>query len=149
MARGNLQDILSGLLFLAIGLVGAVGSTAYDIGAARRMGPGYMPLGLFAIMAAIGLVIAVRGALRARAPAPRVALRPLILILLATAAFAALIRTGGLFVATLVLVGLASFADDEARFVETLVAGVVLATFGALVFSVALGVPLPIWPWSS
>ncbi|WP_210489609.1 tripartite tricarboxylate transporter TctB family protein [Microvirga antarctica] len=148
MARGNVQDILSGLLFLAIGLIGAVASTAYDIGTARQMGPGYMPVGLFGIMAVIGAIIAIRGGLQQFTPAPTPALRPLLMVLVATGAFAALIRTGGLFLATLVLVVTASFADHEARLREALIAAAALAIFAALVFSVGLGVPLPLWPWS-
>jgi hypothetical protein len=153
---GDRKDLLAGLIFLGIGSFGAFQSTRYEIGTAREMGSGYMPLGVFALLAALGAAIAVRGAraeLRAglgaglrAVPMPR--LRPLLLVVLATSAFALLLRGAGFFAATLVLVTLASFADSDARWREALVAGVVLALFGVAVFSLWLGVPLPTWPWS-
>ncbi|WP_210495194.1 tripartite tricarboxylate transporter TctB family protein [Microvirga antarctica] len=148
MARGNIDDILGGLFFALVGIVGAILSSRYQIGTAAEMGPGYMPLGVFGILACIGTVIAVQGATASREPLEVFQIRPALLVILGTTAFALLLRTGGLFAASLVLVMIVSFADEDARFRESAIAGTMLAIFATLVFSVGLGVPLPIWPWS-
>src|SRR5690606_24205922 len=52
------KDFFSGLMFLAVGVGFAWGATNYTIGEGARMGPGYFPLLLGAILAVIGLIVA-------------------------------------------------------------------------------------------
>ena len=52
------KDFFAGLLFIAIGLGFAWGATDYELGSTARMGPGYFPMALGALLAALGAVIA-------------------------------------------------------------------------------------------
>jgi Tripartite tricarboxylate transporter TctB family len=61
--RRALMDILAGAVFIVIGLAFATGSLAYDIGSPLRMGPGYYPLLLGAILVGLGLLVIGRGVL--------------------------------------------------------------------------------------
>jgi len=148
MPRGNVNDVLGGLLFAAVGAVGAYLSAQYAIGTADDMGPGYLPLGVFTIIGILGAVITLQGLAAAREAGEGLSIRPAAAVLLGTTAFALLLRSGGLVLATVALVGITSFADDEARFGRSLVIGALLGLFGALVFVIGLGVPLPVSPWS-
>ena len=60
------QDFWSGILFLAIGLLGVLFSRDYAMGTAARMGPGYFPTLLSGILAALGVIIAL-GAMMSKA----------------------------------------------------------------------------------
>src|SRR5215212_3493927 len=51
------KDFLSGLMFMGVGVAFAWGATTYNIGSGARMGPGYFPLMLGVLMAAIGAFI--------------------------------------------------------------------------------------------
>lgn len=143
----NPQDLGSGVLFGVIGALGLIGSRAYEIGQARDMGPGYLPVALFTLLLALGILIALRGLVAQGSVVPPLRLRAFALVIGAVSAFAGLITTAGLVVATMVMVPLASFADHEARPVESVLAAVVLAAFAAGVFVIGLGVPVKLWPW--
>jgi hypothetical protein len=149
MARGNVSDILGGLLFVTIGTVGAALSRNYEIGSASDMGPGYLPFGIFIIIGILGAIITLQGLAAAPELRDELKLRPVLAVIIGSAAFAALMRTGGFFVATLVLVVIASLADKEARFGQSVIVGTVLGIFGTVIFGIGLGIPLPAWPWSN
>ena len=51
------KDFYSGLLYTVVGAAFAYGATSYNIGTGARMGPGYFPLLLGAILAVIGAII--------------------------------------------------------------------------------------------
>lgn len=148
MAGGNVNDVFGGLLFVAIGIVGAYLSTNYAIGTAADMGPGYLPLGVFTIIGVLGAIIVLQGLAATQEVGDELSFAPAVAVLLGTTAFALLMRSGGLIVATVALVGITSFADEEATLGQSLLIGAVLGVFGALLFVVGLGVPLPLLPLS-
>src|SRR3954471_22847484 len=51
------KDFFSGLMFLVVGIAFAWGATSYTVGEGARMGPGYFPLILGCVLAAIGLFV--------------------------------------------------------------------------------------------
>lgn len=53
----NYQDFYAGLMFLIFGGLAAWLSTSYNMGTGARMGPGYFPFWLGAILAGLGLII--------------------------------------------------------------------------------------------
>ena len=73
---GYRDSILAGGVFVVVGVAFAVAATRYELGSALRMGPGYVPLVLGALLAGLGLVVIGQGvAARVRAasapePAP-------------------------------------------------------------------------------
>ena len=53
----NYQDFYAGLMFLIFGGLAAWLSTSYNMGTGARMGPGYFPFWLGAILAGLGVII--------------------------------------------------------------------------------------------
>lgn len=140
------RDFFAGLIFLAFGVVAAVVARDYPIGSAVRMGPGYFPLVLGCILAILGLVIIARGLLSEGPPPERTYWRPLCLILIAIAVFAASVESLGIALATAFLVAIGATASPESRRYETvlLVAALVLFTLGVFVYGLKL--PFKVWP---
>jgi hypothetical protein len=56
--RGSL---LAGGVFVVVGIAFAVVATRYELGSALRMGPGYLPLVLGAVLTGLGLIIVGQG----------------------------------------------------------------------------------------
>ena len=54
------EDFWAGLMFIGFGIAAIVVARDYPMGSAMRMGPGYFPTYLGAIMAVLGAVIAAR-----------------------------------------------------------------------------------------
>ena len=58
--RPAIPDLMAGGTFIALGLAFALGGSAYEMGSALEMGPGYVPVALGAILSVLGAVIAVQ-----------------------------------------------------------------------------------------
>lgn len=74
-ANGSRDDLLAGAIFVALGGAFAYTASTYDVGSLRAMGPGYFPLALGLVLAALGVVIMAVGLFRLRregalAPSP-------------------------------------------------------------------------------
>jgi hypothetical protein len=146
MRRLDRRDLLSGLLFLAVGAAGWFLARPYALGTAVRMGPGYIPLGLSLILSAFGVVLILRSMLAANEKTGAWNLRAIGFVLAGVLAFAGLIETGGLVAAIVALVAIASMGSRDSRPVEVAIAAVVMALFGALLFVRGLQLPIHIWP---
>jgi hypothetical protein len=147
----NPTDFWTGLSFGGFGLaVSLYAATHYSVGTSIRMGPGYFPTAIGALVALLGLALACT-ALRGEGPRlPRLPLRPIVLILAASIAFGYLLKPLGLVLSTILLVLVSAFGGHEFRLREALVLAAGLAVFSIAVFVYALGLPFPLWPelWS-
>lgn len=103
VSYGRLVDLLSGLLFLALGIAGIVLSGNYRLGTPGNMGPGYFPLMVSICLAAIGLLVTLNvGA--GEAPERReIALRGPFVVLASIVVFALTLDRLGLVVASFLL----------------------------------------------
>jgi hypothetical protein len=146
----SLRDILSGLIFVGIGLAFGIAATGYELGTALRMGPGYFPLLLAGALVLIGAAIVVKGLLPA-GEAGGIGVLPwrgLVLLLGAVVFFGATVRGLGLAPALFLTVFAAALATPENRPASAAVLAVALALFCVLIFSYGLGVPVPLLgPW--
>jgi len=140
------RDFFAGLIFLAFGVIAAVVSRDYPIGSAVRMGPGYFPFVLGCILALLGLVVIARGMLRDGPALEPTYWRPLTLILLAIAVFAASVESLGIALATALLVAIGATASPESRRHEAILLVVVLVLFTLAVFVYGLKLPFKVWP---
>jgi hypothetical protein len=143
------KDILAGLIFAGFGIAFAVAAWRYDIGTALRMGPGYFPLVLGAVLALLGAAVAIKGLL-ATAPDPVEALpwRSIVLITLAVVLFGLGVRPLGLAPALFGAVLLAAFSSRRAGWLEAVLVAGGLTLFCILVFIYGLGLPVPLLgPW--
>jgi hypothetical protein len=144
---GAPKDFYAGLLFIAIGLLGAGMGVRYQFGSALRMGPGYLPTILSCIVVLLGLVILARSFVIEGEGATRIVWRPLILITGAIVAFGLLIQPLGLVGTVIVTVVLGGVAARDMGYLELGLLALGLAAFSAIVFVYGLGQPMDLWPF--
>jgi hypothetical protein len=153
----NQKDFFSGLLFMAIGVGFAWSASRYSIGNAAKMGPGYFPLLLGALLTVLGGVLVYKALVFETEDGGRIgpwAWRPVVFIVLANLAFGVLIgglsSVGlppmGLVLAIFVVTILSAKAGSEFRWKEVLALALVLALGSYLTFVVLLKLQLAIWP---
>ena len=143
------KDLVSGGLFVVAGAYFALEALNYEVGTAFRMGPGFMPLFLGSVLAALGLGVAASGWRKPHAEKPlSPPWRGMVLIVGVIIFFAATIR--GLGFVPVVLIG--SFAAAMAsRLNSPLFAALVAITLTVmctLIFVIGLGMSVPlVGPW--
>ncbi len=138
------QDFISGLVFICFGLGYVLLGQNLPFGTPRRMGPAFFPFILAGILVSIGVMLALK-ALRKRGElVEAIALKPTLLVAAATISFALLIRSGGIIVAVVSLVLIASLASQAARPLPAAMLAAGLAAFCVGVFVSGLGLPLPV-----
>lgn len=142
------RDFWAGLIFIAVGLYTLVGAGDYPMGSAGRMGPGYFPSVLGALLAVLGTVGVLRSLFGEGPVVGRFALKALALVLVAVASFGFLARNAGLVPAIVVLVLVAAYASVQFNLKKTVLLAAGMALFSSLVFVKALGLPMPVLgPW--
>ena len=143
------RDFLSGLMFLVVGIVFAVGATNYSMGSSARPGAGYFPLILSVIMAILGAVVLFKALTietEGGDPVGDIAWRPLIVIVASIAAFGVTLPWLGMLAAVPVLIVMVSLAGDEFGWKGVIVNSVVLTAFAWFVFVWGLKLTIPLWP---
>jgi hypothetical protein len=144
MIRGP-KDFWTGVIYILFGGLAFWIARDYGMGSASRMGPGYFPTVLSALLFLFGVISVVRSFIVPGEPIGAFAIKAGILILLATVLFGFLINRAGLIVALLVLVLVSAAASEKFAFDWKAVLGlIVLVVFCALVFVQGLGVPMPL-----
>lgn len=145
-AARSQQDMIGGLVLVLIALLAlylvqnlpATGRVGFASGTAPR---------LFAYgLLALGAVIAIAGFLQEGPKLEGFSLRGLCTIIGSVLFFALAIRTLGLAITGVPMVVLASFAGGHVNWKESLIFGLAITAFCALLFPYALGQPIPLWP---
>lgn len=144
------RDFWSGLMFVIVGVVFAVGATNYSMGSSARPGPGYFPLILSVMMALLGgfvlfksLTIEVEGG----DPIGHIAWRPLLVIVAAIAVFGVALPRLGLVITVPILIVMTSLAGDEFKWKGVVATAVVLTVGSWAIFVLGLKLVIPMWPW--
>ena len=151
------KDFFSGLMFLVVGAAFAWGATKYSIGTGARMGPGYFPLLLGVLLAAMGADICFTSLVVETANGDKVGKfgwRPIIYILGGNLAFGVLLgglpSIGlpymGLIVAIFALTIICSKAGNEFNLRDVLLLASALSVGSYLAFIVLLKLQIPVWP---
>jgi hypothetical protein len=140
------KDFWAGLFFIAAAAGFMLLSRQYGMGNMHRMGPALFPTLVGALLAGLGLIIAVRSFAIDGPPVPRFHARPILISLVAISLFGVALAHFGLVAAVAVLVAVGAVASSESRPLE--VAGLIVAliVFSVGVFAWALGLPIPLWP---
>ncbi len=139
----NPTDLLTGLLFVGLGIMFVTVSGDYRLGTARQMGPGYFPTVLGILLTLLGAVLALKGQFGKDGALERFSWRPLLVVVAAIVVFGLTVRGAGL-VPAIVLLTITSFAaSDRFRPTTALALAAVLALFSWSVFRFGLGLPLP------
>lgn len=142
----NARDVTAGGLLLALALLGLWLNQAHGLGSARRMGPGYMPMLVFVVQAALGVLILGAGLFSGPGRLEPWPGRELAVILASLCVFALLLEGGGLLLAVAAAVAVSAFADRTQRPLGVL--GLMLALMALCwwVFVRQLSLRVPVWP---
>jgi hypothetical protein len=163
------RDFWAGLMFIAIGVIFAVGATNYSMGPAcppndpcaaslwARMsqlsahpGAGYFPLGLSVILAIFGAIVLFESLTIETEGGEKVgsfAWKPLIIIVIAIAVFGVLLEPVGLLITVPVLIFISSLAGDEFHWKGVTAAAIILTVGSWAIFIWGLKLTIPVLPW--
>ena len=139
------QDVLGGLLLAAFGVLGLILGAGFEMGSARRMGPGFFPRILCWLLILLGAAVAALGARNRGDTVQPIGWRPLILVTAAIGAFWLLVDRTGLVAATMAVVAIGGLAGRDAKPLELGALALFMAIAAALLFVYALNLPLPLW----
>jgi putative tricarboxylic transport membrane protein len=142
------QDFATGLLFIAVGLAAFWIGADYHMGTAQRPGTGVLPRILSWCLIGTGALLWLKAVLTDGPGLTRWAWRPVIMIALATIAFALLVDRLGLVVAMLISMTLAALGTPETRWREYTLFALFMVVLGVGMFIYGLRMPIPILPKS-
>jgi Tripartite tricarboxylate transporter TctB family len=141
----NARDFWAGAIYLALAIAVIFIGRDYQFGTSARMGPGYFPTVLGAVLAIIGIVSIGRSFIRPGEAISAIAWRPLALVLGATVLFGLLLPRAGVLIALPCLIVVSALASRNSRPDVTSIAALVgLVAFCVVVFVKGLGVPMPL-----
>jgi hypothetical protein len=140
------KDFWSGVMFCGFAVVGILAARGYSLGSAGKMGPGYFPLLLGGVLAALGVILIARSIAIAGEPLARFHVLPLVVVAAAVCLFGVMVEPLGLVVSLAVLTMLSAAAGRPFRLLEAAALTVALIAFSIGVFVYALGLPFNIWP---
>ena len=146
MARHLSLRLIVGLIVISIGLIGYAVATQYEIGTARRLGPGYFPTMLSGVLVLLGLAEAACALFsKAKQASDPIDWRPLLAILVAVSGFALAIASLGLIPALIICVGVTSLAEPKFGLLPAAIIAAVISVAAWGLFSVLLGMTLPLF----
>lgn len=131
---------------VGFGLAALLIGRSYRLGTIARMGPGYFPVGVGGLLFALGIVITGRAFKRLEGGWPGLAWRPLAVITAGVALFGLLLNSGGLILATGVLVGVSRLARPEYTRRETIILCLIIVALSVGLFYFGLRLKLQLWP---
>jgi putative tricarboxylic transport membrane protein len=140
------RELAAGLFLIAIAAIGLFGGRTLSMGTLSTVGPGMLPKSVAALIAALGILLAVQSFISRGAALERWSLRGLVFVLGAALVFASTIRPLGLAIAGPLAVFISSLAEPENRPLPTVAYAIVLTLFCGLLFKEALNLPIPFDP---
>lgn len=143
LSRLGTRQCLAGLMFIAIGAFAAWQASAYALGTARMMGPGFFPLCIAVLLVFTGAIAVVQGVtVTTEDRVERVALRSLFFLTAGVVAFGLLVERAGLVAAIAGLILLSCHERLRRKYLEVAVIFLVLSILTVGLFVYALGLPL-------
>jgi hypothetical protein len=143
------RDFWSGLMFVVVGIVFAIGSLNYSFGSSARPGPGYFPFGLGVLLAILGGAVLFK-ALTIESeggdPIGSIAWRPLVTLVLAIIVFGWALPRLGMAVTLPLLIIISALAGDEFHWKDAVINAIVLTVGSWAVFVWGLQLVIPVWP---
>jgi hypothetical protein len=141
-----------GIVMLLLGIGTMVQGQTYSIGSLSRMGPGYFPVALGAILSFIGVMLLIA----ARVAEPQEKSRKLppqwrgwICIVLGVAAFPIIGRYGGFVPATFAIVFISALGERDNTLRGITLLSLVMVAFCVLVFWWGLNIQFPLFGWGN
>jgi Tripartite tricarboxylate transporter TctB family len=128
-----------------------VGSLGHELGTPLRMGPGYFPLLVGAVLFALGLAIVLKGLIAAEVLSfGTISWRAIAAIVLALVFFGFTVRRLGFVPASAVTALVTTLASSRMRPLVAVAVAAGLTVASTLIFVVGLQLRIPLWgPWLS
>lgn len=137
------SEIISGVIFTAVGVGFLLMAREHRLGTASEMGPGYFPTLLSVVLIGVGCILLVRSFFMRENTPILYKLRPIILITLSLSMFALTVNRLGVPAATFIASMIAAYGGDQFRWKSAIIMSALLSAFCWLVFIKALGLPFP------
>ena len=142
------KDFYAGLMYAAIGIGAIVVARGYTMGTSVRMGPGYFPTLLGALLIIIGTLSMIRAFLRQGESIATFYWKEIFLVLGSVVLFGLLVRGAGLVPSLILLVLVSAWASEKFQIKSAVLLAILTSVFSALVFVKGLGLPFSIiGPW--
>jgi len=139
------KDLWAGLHYIAVGAAGWWFALDYPFGSALRMGPGYFPIVLSALMILMGIYVLVLGLRKEHEKIQgNWSIRALIVLPLGTVVFGVLMEEAGFIPAMAALIPVSAAAGRDFKWVEVILLTIGLTIACALGFIWGLGLPYPL-----
>lgn len=141
------RDVCAGLMFIAFGLWGFAAAYNLETGTLSEMGPGFFPRAASSLLILFGLAIGATGLTKnaARLELPWT-LRPILMIVIASLAFALLLERAGIVLAISANIFIGVLAGERPSLPVLLLLTMSLIAASIVLFVLALGMQIPIWP---
>jgi putative tricarboxylic transport membrane protein len=140
------QDFYGGLALIGLSLFAFWASGDLPGMRGFSFGPGTAPRLFAGVLLVFGVLITAMGFFAEGKPLERYAIRGPFWITVSIFIFASTVRSFGLVFATFVSFVVAGLASRETRWVETLIAAVVMTAFCVFLFVYLLNLPFQLWP---
>lgn len=144
------RDYYAGALMMLIGLIVVNEGRTYQLGTLQRMGPGYFPVALGALLVLLGILIAgtaSTGGAEEQEAMPHAEWRGWFCIIAGPALFIVFGKYFGLLPATFACVFVSALGDRDTTLKSAVILAASVAIFGILLFSYLLQVSMPILKW--
>lgn len=139
-------------MFMVIGIGFWYGAGSYQMGSAARMGPGWFPSVLGAIMTFLGVLIAALGLKNQSKWSATEGIgwtwQPVVILTAAVVLFGFALPTLGLIAAIIVLTVLSGVAAHDRHYKSLAMVTVIMCVFCAAVFVWGLKLQMKLFPWS-
>jgi Tripartite tricarboxylate transporter TctB family. len=158
MKIGHPKNFWGGLIFAALGATFALIAKGlpflsfmpgYAMGTPARMGPAFFPFWLGLLLFFLGLLIAFNGTREAGgedSAFPKFHWAPNFWVLGAVVMFGLIMKPVGMLIAGILLIVVACIGSPTFELKRSLILGVILSVFCALVFVAGLKLPIPLCP---
>jgi hypothetical protein len=144
----NQEDFWAGVMFAGFGLLAIVLSLDYPMGTASRMGPGYFPTWLGAMMLIMGVIVALVGLkIEGGEKISPFAWKPMIMLSIGFCLFGWGVDHIGFIPSLLGLSVITSAAGQRFKIVEVLILAVALTAIMVGVFIYGIDLPFPLFWW--
>lgn len=141
----NYNELGAGTIYLLLGVSALWLGRDYPMGTGARMGPGYFPVILGALLAGFGIIAFIRSLVLENIEIPTFAFRQLILVVGSIVLFAVFLPYVGIVVSLMVLMLVGASASSRFRLHWRYVLGILIfVALCTFVFVYALGVPIPL-----
>ncbi|MBX9811591.1 MAG: tripartite tricarboxylate transporter TctB family protein [Burkholderiales bacterium] len=141
------EDFWAGVMFITFGVIAIVVSQDYPMGTAMRMGPGYFPTYLGAILVVLGAIISAFSFTMEGESIKPFAWKPMIMLSLSFVVFGWGIDHIGFVPSLFGLIVFSAAAGRQFKLGEVLILSVVLIVGAVGIFIYGIDLPYPLFWW--